>query len=408
MVKQNLSYCIGLSVLAGILQVLSVLVIAYPEHLEKVERRNLPRIVKPLLYVLNLLIQIANVFVNIGSTIYGPVAIVFPLFVSSQLLFNMVIFGMLRMEVFGKDIQVGTFVVILGSIFLPIVGPTVQQDQDIIRLISSPLALAWASFLSLGVIVSGIMCFTVINRFKVDSTPVYIILIIARVFSGVLSASLSKAFAMTSGTLLIILIVGFFVCNIVLMASIILQATKTEQKVFVPVSSCAIQILNVLTGLILWEDWRVVQSWIGYGSVLVQIIVGVYLISSLDVFENTADPSFGVRQSTNLLRLSMSGTSGINLKMSHRSSGRRSISGLIGGSVKSHKVNEAENLMEVIKQLQREYDEEEPNDITTECSFPVGPVDSSLSSSITHSKDSDLDRDDMRDGNFPNGSRHVD
>ena len=286
MIEQNLTLCIILSILGGVLQVLSVLVLAYPEHIERSNPHyRTPDFVKNMLYLLNILIQVVTVFVNIGATIYGPVAIVYPLFVASQLLFNMIVFGFLGMEEFSKDVQVGTFMVILGSVFLPIVGPTVQQDQDIMVLLASPIAVGWTAILSIGILVTGMICFMKVNKWEVNSTPVYVVLTVARVFSGVLSGSLSKAFAMASGGAFVGMMIGFVLCNVVLMTAVVQQATLTEQKVFVPVSSCMIQVVNAMTGLILWEDWKVVQNWTGYVGVIIQIIVGIYLISSLDFFK---------------------------------------------------------------------------------------------------------------------------
>jgi len=236
------------------------------------------------------------------------------------------------MEHFGKDVQVGTFIVVLGAVVLPIVGPTVQQDQDILELLKAPLSLVWTSFLFIGVCLSGICCFGCVNtkQWGVKSLPVYITLVVARVFSSVLSTSLSKALALVSGLPLITVIAGFLICGFVLGTSVVLQATKTEQKLFVPIISCATQMVNAVTGLILWEDWRVVQSWAGYAAMIVQIIVGVYLISSLDFFENTAEPNYGLRQtialqsgSVRTMRSAEGGGGGLSqLGGSQRSKGR--------------------------------------------------------------------------------------
>ncbi len=318
MVEQNLLFAVSLATLGGLIQVLSVLIIAWPEHVQQTNPKKASRQFSPLFLKLlvpfNIFIQLFNGAANTGAAIYGPVAIVMPVMVSSQLLFNIIIFGYLEMEFFGKDVQVGTFIVVLGAVVLPTVGPTVQQNQNILELLSAPPSLVWTSFLFVGVVVSGVLCYCCVAgggpksenhetrikerwTWKAESLLTYIVLVTARVFSSVLSTSLSKTFALVSGGYtLIASIVGFLICGVVLSTSVVLQATKTEQKLFVPIISCATQLVNAATGLILWEDWRVVQSWVGYSAVLVQIVVGVYLISSLDFFENTAEPNFGMRQ----------------------------------------------------------------------------------------------------------------
>jgi hypothetical protein len=302
MVEQNLLVAISLAVLGGFFQVVSVLILAYPEHQKEVKGKDFKKPMRKVLVPINLVIQLINGAATTGAAIFGPVAIVMPVTVSAQLMFNILIFGYLEMEQFDKDVQVGTFIVVLGSALLPIVGPTVQQDQEILELLNAPYSLVWTSFLFAGVCISGFSCFACVNtnKWKEESLPVYATLTIARVFSSVLSASLSKALALVSGVPLIITIIGFLICGVVLGTSVVLQATKTEQKLFVPVISCGTQLVNAATGLILWEDWKVVQSVTGYSLVMVQIIVGVYLISSLDFFENTADPYYGMRQAVTI------------------------------------------------------------------------------------------------------------
>jgi len=295
MIEQNLFLAIALALLGGLFQVLSVLILAYP----KARDYEVSKLTQKALIPMNIFVQLLNGAATSGAAIFGPVAIVMPVTVSAQLLFNIIIFGYLEMEAFDKDVQVGTFIVVSGAILLPFVGPTIQNDQEIMELLSSPWALAWTSFLSTGVLISGILCFTTIHtkKWKERSKAVYVNLTIARVFSSVLSASLSKALALVTGPALVFVVLGFLLCGFVLGTSVVLQATKVEQKLFVPVISSTTQIVNAATGLILWEDWLVVQSWAGYAVVMMQIIVGVYLISSLDFFENTADPHYGMRQS---------------------------------------------------------------------------------------------------------------
>lgn len=357
MVTQNLTFAIILALLGGLFQVISVLVLAYPEHLKQTKGRQFKKPMKRVLVPINIFVQLFNGAATTGAAIFGPVAIIMPVSVSSQLLFNILIFGYLKMERFDKDVQVGTFIVVLGAITLPVVGPTVQQNQDIMELLSAPWSLLWTSFLFAGVVISGILCFACVNtkRFDVRSKAVYVTLAVARVFSAVLSASLSKALALVTGYRLAIVICGFLICGLVLGTSVVLQATETEQKLFVPMISVLTQLVNATTGLILWEDWRVVQSWVGYAAIMVQIVVGVYLISSLDFFENTTDPNYGMAQyvmirqeATRSLALREEGgvdnytanvsespkevnTSTRSLNEQHNTSSVTSVRGLVGG-----------------------------------------------------------------------------
>jgi len=44
--------------------------------------------------------------------------------------------------------------------------------------------------------------------------------------------------------------------------------------------------MNALTGIIIWEDWKVVQSWTGYGCIFFLLFNGVYLLTTVDFFDH--------------------------------------------------------------------------------------------------------------------------
>ena len=48
------------------------------------------------------------------------------------------------------------------------------------------------------------------------------------------------------------------------MVSLILAATSVDQGVFVPMQTCATLAINLVTGLVVWEDYKVVEKWIAY------------------------------------------------------------------------------------------------------------------------------------------------
>ena len=60
--------------------------------------------------------------------------------------------------------------------------------------------------------------------------------------------------------------------------AIVVQSTTVQQNTFVPLNATCIITVNALTGIIIWEDWRVVQNWLGYCTVFVQLIIGNYLL----------------------------------------------------------------------------------------------------------------------------------
>ena len=41
---------------------------------------------------------------------------------------------------------------------------------------------------------------------------------------------------------------------------------------------------NAVSGIVIWEDWRVIMSWLGYVCTFLLMLLGVYLMSTLELF----------------------------------------------------------------------------------------------------------------------------
>lgn len=78
---------------------------------------------------------------------------------------------------------------------------------------------------------------------------------------------------------------GWAIAGIIQTYAIVLQATRVKQSVFVPLNTTTTQLLNAVIGIIIWEDYRAITSWGGYAVVTVQLTLGIYLVSSLDVMD---------------------------------------------------------------------------------------------------------------------------
>ena len=102
MVEQNIFFASLLAIAGGCLQVLTILILAYPEYQRTHHNKNYSKEFLSLLVPCNILFQIIIGVVNTVSTWYGPVSIVIPMRVSSQLIFNMIFFGSLGIESFPK------------------------------------------------------------------------------------------------------------------------------------------------------------------------------------------------------------------------------------------------------------------------------------------------------------------
>jgi len=286
------------------MQVMAILVLAYPQYQKTVNNVKYSDSFESLLVPMNIVLQILLGFVNTASTWYGPVSIVIPVRVSAQLLFNMFFFGSLGIEKFAKDVRVGTYIVVLGALLLPIVGPTAQEGQDAVELFEHIPAEIWTAILVALTTISGFYCIKWIGDKNTIGTVKHAykfhILLIARIASDILSTSLSKFLVGTSGLSFGITVFGYISCSLVISSVAILQATETDQSTFVPSSACSIQFMNAITGLVIWQDYLVVQSWPGYLTAMMLILLGVYLISSLDEYSSSVETNYALAQSVKI------------------------------------------------------------------------------------------------------------
>jgi hypothetical protein len=73
------------------------------------------------------------------------------------------------------------------------------------------------------------------------------------VVSAVINASASKLFPLVSGYLLVIAFGLAALCAAVNVISLILAATSVDQGLFIPCTTCCTLLVNMVTGLIIWE-----------------------------------------------------------------------------------------------------------------------------------------------------------
>ena len=86
--------------------------------------------------------------------------------------------------------------------------------------------------------------------------------------------------------------------------AILVQSTAVEQARFVPINVTTIILTNAVTGVIIWEDWRVVASWYGYCCVFALLALGCDLLLSVPLL-NGDNPQFGVHKRASVVRQSI-------------------------------------------------------------------------------------------------------
>ncbi|KAL7442632.1 hypothetical protein ACHAXM_011958 [Skeletonema potamos] len=283
---QSLPLCYGLSAIGGILEVGSIAVLAVPDAREK-EGMITPTWLSIVTLAANVIMQlIGSLSSNLVATWFGPVSVVAPIYFSATLVANLIIFGfILGLEFFDRIMIVGTYVIAIGTVMLQVVGPGIQDGQDIGELLGHSYALSWFIFLLLSMVVSTILMVTSIKSY--GEYKRIAILLIARSSSYTLNLTVSRAFLLNPDNFVL---VAFIVIKVVSGAiytyAIVVQSTAVKQAKFVPLNATTIILLNAITGVIIWEDWRVISSWVGYVCVFLLLALGCDLLLSAHLLTN--------------------------------------------------------------------------------------------------------------------------
>lgn len=283
---------------SGFLRVIATMVLAFPDFLAKSRGSPLGSTEKQqkcygiffvCLHVL--LLAIAAVMSIVGS-FFGPVSIAVPVQTGSQLLFNVVAMGIvLHMRAFDKAQRTGTYVVFFSVLSLIDVGPGLQDGQDVIGLLSEPSALAWSILLSLAMLTAAIFTVPLLRSDSGTSEPSFfqrhsfLTLTVGVTVSNVGMATSGKTLGILTGSEFAIAAIYYVVASLLGLVFSIVSATSCDQGIFTPLSSVALIIVNMITGIIIWEDWKVIDTWIGYMCACFLMSCGVYLLAEVDVIE---------------------------------------------------------------------------------------------------------------------------
>jgi len=238
---------------------------------------------------------------NLFATWFGPVSVVAPIYFSATLVSNLIIFGIiLGLEFFDRIMCVGTYVIAIGTILLQVVGPGIQDDQDIRDLLIVPYALVWFLLLLVGMTISTIFVACSISERYGENKQV-LILLVARSTSYTLNLTVSRAFLLNpTHFMLVAFVVIKVVSGAVYTYAIVVQSTTVTQSKFVPLNATLVILVNAITGVVIWQDWRVISSWTGYICVFLLLALGCDLLLSakLLISEN---PDYGTMKQTSIL-----------------------------------------------------------------------------------------------------------
>lgn len=290
--------CCSLAALGGILEVAATAVTAVPAVREK-EGIPLKWWIQWLAIAGNVALQaIGSILSHLIATWFGPVSLVVPFFYSATLLSNMLIFGLLG-EHFTKNMRVGTHVIVVAVILLPVVGPNIQEGQDISILFRHWYSIVWFTILLVACAITGILLLFDVSKY---STNVRVtVLLIARATSISVNLTVSRAFILgLNDTTMVTFIIIKLVSGSIYTYGIVVQSFTVEQAKFVPLNATTIIVVNALTGIILWEDWRVMASWYGYACIFVLLGLGCDLLLSVPLL-NAENPEFGATKRASII-----------------------------------------------------------------------------------------------------------
>ena len=172
--EQNVSLLLLFSTLNGIGNTLSAVVLIVEDDRNRREETT-SKIRNVVVLTINLVIQGITLVLGMMAPWFGPASLYFPTSLCSTLLSNMVIIGfILKREDLSKDIQVATYIIFLAVLLLPVVGPGLQEDQNIEQLLKRPEAVWLIFFVALFILSLTVITFKDLKKMKkISSEPVF-------------------------------------------------------------------------------------------------------------------------------------------------------------------------------------------------------------------------------------------
>lgn len=278
-VEQSVPICLALSAAGGAIEVFATAVLAFQDAKRK-EGIKWTRKYRIAALFLNLFLQVTSSIVgNLFATWFGPVSLVGPVFLSSQLLTNLILFGsILGLEMFTKDMRIGTYIVVISVILLPVVGPAAQENQNVTALLEAWYSLLWLTVLLAGMMLSFILL-VVLNVAALQEWQAISLLLCARATAFSVNLTVSKVFIMDISPMMLgISIFLKMASGGIITYALVVQSTAVAQAKFIPLNASALILVNAMTGMIIWQDYNVVGSWVGYVCVFAQLVLGNYLL----------------------------------------------------------------------------------------------------------------------------------
>lgn len=113
----------------------------------------------------------------------------------------------------------------------------------------------------------------------------FVTLTVGVTLSNVGMATAGKTLGILEGTAFYVALVYYVIASLLGLVFSIVSATACDQGIFTPLSSVALILVNMMTGVIVWEDYKVIDTWLGYICACMLMCLGVYLLAEVDVMQ---------------------------------------------------------------------------------------------------------------------------
>ena len=263
--------CLLWATAGAITAVISSTAVAYPAFLTQKDGVRYSSTRRTLHAVANVIFSLLSIGCFIKATGYGPVALAMPLQTGLSLLLNMIVQTILRMKRYTKEMTAGTLVLVCAVVILVDVGPT-EQQLDPMTLLLTPMAMGW-NIVCVLLCVGGALGIRTTEPGSHNQLLSYSLAISS---STVVGASVGKLMQEAEGSIVWVFVGVYLVVGVVNLYWGAMAAASTDISLLMPVKSSLTLGLNCATGLLVWQDWRVIEAWTSYIMVYLLVLLGVY------------------------------------------------------------------------------------------------------------------------------------
>jgi len=252
----------------------------------------------------HLSLLLAAAIFSILGTMHGPVSLAVPITTASNLLCNVAVMGIvLNMRSFDKAQRTGTYVVFFSVLSLMDVGPRIQSHQDAAQLLTTAPAMVCVAVVTTLMLWAARETWNIWNdhppqqsrsahhRDGIDGEDPHsdwkqtTILLVGMTASNVGMATSSKAFATLRGLAWFMAFLYYVLAAVVGVLFSVVSSTLCDQGIFTPLASVALIGVNMMVGMIVWEDHKAVNTWIAYLCCGCLMCCGVYLLAEIDLLD---------------------------------------------------------------------------------------------------------------------------